>query len=84
LTAHKPSRRSSMEHQPRLIKLTSVSEYKENGLPWKTENQARWAYRQRHAYGIAAAFVRIGATININVQRFHEIARSIGANDGAR
>jgi hypothetical protein len=73
-----------MEHQPRLIKLTSVSEFKENGLPWKTENQARWAFRNRHKYGIAGAFVRIGNTVTVNVPRFHEIASAIGENDGAR
>jgi hypothetical protein len=68
-----------MEHQPRLIRLTSVSEFKENGLPWKTENQARWAYRQRDAYGIAAAFVLIGTTINIDVPVFHQLVRANGA-----
>ncbi|MGO9593016.1 MAG: hypothetical protein ACLQFF_12405 [Steroidobacteraceae bacterium] len=69
---------------PQLLKITDVSKYPEAGLPWKTLHQARWAYRKRHEYGIAGAFVRLGSTINIDVPRFHELARSIGANASAR
>lgn len=61
---------------PQLIKITDVSKFPEAGLPWMTLNQARWAFRKRHEYGIAAAFVRFGRTINIDVPKFHELARS--------
>jgi hypothetical protein len=59
-----------------LIKINDVAAFQPAGLPWRTIHQARWAYRKRHEYGISAAFVRFGASVLVDVPRFHELARS--------
>jgi hypothetical protein len=63
------------------IKITAVENFAAAGLPWKTLNQARWAFRNRVKYGIEEAFKRTGRTINIDVPRFHELMRGRAAAD---
>lgn len=59
--------------QPQVIPICDESRYAAAGLPWKTVDQARWAFRKRHENGLAGAFVRIGRNVNINVPKFHEL-----------
>jgi hypothetical protein len=66
---------NNVEHK--LIPLAAESEFKENGLPFRNVNAARWAYRHRDANGLAGAFVKVGATILINVPKFHELAAKL-------
>jgi hypothetical protein len=60
--------------QAQVIPISDASRFGPAGLPWKTVDQARWAYRKRNENGLAGAFVRIGRSIAINVPRFHELA----------
>lgn len=57
---------------PRLIHLTDPSEFKANGLPWRTVEQARWAYRTRKENGLEKAFKKQGSRICLDVIKFHE------------
>jgi hypothetical protein len=47
------------------------------GIPFRTEDQARWAERQARANqnGLKGAFVRIGRRVYIDVPKFHELVR---------
>jgi hypothetical protein len=58
---------------PQTIHLTDVDRFQPSGLPWKTVDQARWAYRMRNENGLAGAFVEIGKRKLINVAKFHEL-----------
>jgi hypothetical protein len=58
---------------PQLIPITDASGFAPAGLPWKTVDQARWAFRRRHENGLSGAFKRIGRNISIDVPRFHEL-----------
>jgi hypothetical protein len=60
--------------QARLIPISDSSKFPEAGLPWRTVDQARWAFRKRHENGLAGAFVRIGRNVSINVPKFYELA----------
>lgn len=57
----------------KFIPLSRPEELKAAGLPWGTYGQAQWAYRQRHVYGLSAAFVRQGKKILVNVDRALEL-----------
>ncbi len=59
--------------QPRLIEITDPAEMLAAGLPFKTVDKARWAFRHRDKNGLAPAFKRIGARILIDVPKFHEL-----------
>lgn len=59
---------------PQFIPITDANRFTEVGLPFKTVDQARWAFRKRHENGLAGAFVRIGRNVAINVPKFHELA----------
>ena len=59
----------------KLIPLNRPEQFQSNGLPFETEGSARWAYRQRHETGLAAAFVRMGRRVFIDPDRFHELVR---------
>lgn len=43
------------------------------GLPWDSRNKVLWAYRKRHQYGIAGAFIRQGRNIYVNVEAAREL-----------
>ena len=58
-----------------LIPLTQPKELKAAGLPWDTEDKARWAYRKRYENGLAEAFVKIGKNIFVDPAKTHELAR---------
>ena len=62
--------------QPQLIPLTDIASLKTAGLPWKTVDQVRWAFRKRHENGLADAFRRQGKTILVIPERAHELIRS--------
>ena len=64
---------------PKLIPLTQPAALQAEGCPFKTENAARWAFRQRHENGLSGAFVRIGKSIYLDVGRFHELVRKQAA-----
>jgi hypothetical protein len=59
---------------PQIIPITDPSRFESAGLPWRTVDQARWAFRTRHENGLAGCFVRINRNIAINVPKFHELA----------
>jgi len=59
--------------QPQIIPISDSSQFPQAGLPFKTVEQARWAFRRRHENGLAGAFVRIGRNVAINVPKFHEL-----------
>jgi hypothetical protein len=61
--------------QAQLIPLTKPALLVGAGLPWDSENKARWAFRKRHENGLAGAFVRIGKSIFVDPQKVHELAR---------
>lgn len=62
----------------KLIPICDSSRFSDAGVPWKTVDQARWAFRKRHENGLAGAFVRIGRNVAINVPKFHElVARNV-------
>jgi len=58
---------------PQQIPLTDYKRFEPAGLPWKTVNQARWAFRRRHENGLAGAFKRIGKRVTVDVPKFHEL-----------
>ncbi len=58
-----------------LIPIGDASHYREHGLPWDRESQARWARRKQHENGLAGAFIKIGRNVHIDVRKFHELAR---------
>jgi hypothetical protein len=58
-----------------LIPLTRPAELKAEGIPFETEESARWAYRRRHENGLADAFVNIGRRVFIDAVKFHELVR---------
>jgi hypothetical protein len=58
---------------PQLVPISDPTKYGAAGLPFKTVDQARWAFRKRHENGLAGAFVRIGRSVAINVPKFHEL-----------
>jgi hypothetical protein len=62
-----------------LIPLNRPEELKAAGLPWDTEDKARWAYRKRHENGLAGAFVKIGKSIFVDPAKTHELARQQSA-----
>ena len=59
--------------QSQVIPISDPSKFGPAGLPWKTVDQARWAFRKRHENGLAGCFVRIGKNLAINVPKFHEL-----------
>lgn len=59
----------------KLIPLTKPAELKAEGVPFETEDSARWAYRRRHENGLAEAFVTIGRRIYLDPEKFHEMVR---------
>jgi hypothetical protein len=61
---------------PTIIYLTEIDRAREHGLPWTSENAARWDYRQRHERGTAEAFVRIGRRVGVYVDRYHNALRA--------
>ena len=61
-----------------LIALNAVEKYEQKGLPWKSEDAARWTYRKREEYGLSGAFIRIGRRVFIDPVKFHELAREHG------
>jgi hypothetical protein len=65
--------------QPQLIPLTRPAELKAAGVPFETEDAARWAFRRRHETGLAAAFVKIGKRVYLDPQKFHELVRRVQA-----
>jgi hypothetical protein len=58
-----------------LIPLTRPAELKAAGIPFETEDSARWAFRRRHDTGLASAFVTIGRRIYLDPAKFHELVR---------
>ena len=64
-----------MNSQSKLIALTRPNELKAEGIPFETEEQARWAFRQRHENGLAGAFVLIGKRVFIDTAAFLALAR---------
>jgi hypothetical protein len=64
---------------PQLIPLTEPQQLVDAGLPWDTENKARWAFRKRHENGLAGAFVRIGKKVLVDPAKAHELARQSAA-----
>jgi hypothetical protein len=69
--------------QSQLLRLTDELAFGPAGLPFKNTNQLRWLHRNRHTNGFAAAFVKIGKNVALDVPKFHEIARSMAAADSA-
>jgi hypothetical protein len=59
--------------QPKLIEITDPAEMLAEGLPFKTVDSARWAFRHRDQNGLAPAFKRLGGRILIDVPKFHEL-----------
>jgi hypothetical protein len=51
----------------------NAKQFREEGLPWKTEPQVRWAFRTRHETGLTAAFKRQGRKVLIDVPKYHEL-----------
>lgn len=58
-----------------LIPLTRPEKMMEAGVPFETEDAARWAYRRSHETGLAGAFIRIGGRVYLDPDKFHELAR---------
>jgi hypothetical protein len=60
-----------------LIPINKPERFAPSGIPFDTEDQARWAERQARANqnGLQGAFVRIGRRVFIDVPRFHELVR---------
>ncbi len=58
--------------EPKLIEL-HVDDMRAAGLPFKTIDAARWAFRHRHQTGLAPAFKRLGTKILIDVPEFHRL-----------
>jgi hypothetical protein len=50
------------------------------GIPFDTEDKARWAERQARANhnGLRGAFIRIGRRVYIDVPKFHELVKQAG------
>lgn len=62
--------------EPRLVPINDLSALGAAGIAYpKTENQARWLFRQRHTNGLAGSFVRVGRRIFIDVPRFQKLLR---------
>ena len=59
---------------PKLVMLNDVDSQQAAGIPFKKVDQARWAFRKRNENGLAGAFVTIGRSVMIDVQKFHELA----------
>jgi hypothetical protein len=60
--------------------LSETDLYEKHGLPWRTINQARYAFAQRDAMGTASAFCRIGRKkIGVNTQLYLELLAARGA-----
>lgn len=66
-----------------LIALTEPDELKAAGIPFRTTDAARWAYRKRHETGLADAFVRLGRRVYVDPERFHALARQSGSTGSA-
>ena len=62
-----------MQPKPKLIDLTDLEKMSEEGIPFKTVDSARWAFRHRDKNGLAPAFKRLGGRILIDVPKFHEL-----------
>jgi hypothetical protein len=60
-----------------LIPINKADRFAAAGIPFDTEDQARWAERQARANqnGLRGAFVRIGRRVYIDVPKFHELVR---------
>ncbi len=54
------------------IYLTEIDRAREYGLPWISEDAARWDYRCRHERGTAKAFVKIGKRVAGYPDLYHE------------
>lgn len=61
---------------PKLIFLNDVDAYRENGLPFRTVEQARWMHRNRNFSGFGHVFPKIGGRICIDVVAFHAAVAS--------
>ena len=59
--------------QPKLIDITDPAVMLQEGLPFKTVDSARWAFRHRDKNGLAPAFKRLGGRVLIDVTKFHEL-----------
>lgn len=59
--------------EPQLIPINEPKTLLAAGVPWKTEDQARWAYRTRDENGLDIAFKKIGKRIYLDPLKFHEI-----------
>lgn len=59
--------------QPKLIDITDPVVMLAEGLPFKTTDSARWAFRHRDRNGLAPAFKRLGGRIPIDVPKFHAL-----------
>jgi hypothetical protein len=62
-----------------LIALTDTDKMQANGLPFPTEDSARWCFRHADERGLAAAFIRIGRRVYVDPQKFHELVRQHAA-----
>jgi hypothetical protein len=60
---------------PIIVYLTEPARAREFGLPWTTEDSARWDYRCRHERGTARAFVRIGKRVGVYPDLYHALLR---------
>jgi hypothetical protein len=58
-----------------LIPLTDVPMMLAAGLPFDTEDAARWCFRKADERGLRKAFVRIGRRVYVDPAKFHELAR---------
>jgi hypothetical protein len=60
-----------------LIPINQPSQMLAAGVPFDTEDKARWAERQARANqnGLQGAFVRIGRRVYLDVPKFHELVR---------
>jgi hypothetical protein len=46
------------------------------GLPFDSEDAARWCFRKAAERGLSGAFIRIGRRVYVDPAKFHELVRN--------
>jgi hypothetical protein len=61
---------------PTIVPLTDIDRLREAGIEYPSTVDAwRWLYRCRHERGMAAAFLRSGRRVLVDVPRYIELIR---------